>query len=642
MKQMIQIRCKNNKKSQKVEIGSTLFDVFSAFDLKMTHGPVSARVNNKVEGMHYRVYNSKDVEFLDMTSSSGSRAYTRTLFFVLCKAVQDIYPATDVVIDIPVSNGFYVDIRLGRPVVDEDVNIIRRRMQEIIDARMPIRRFTVPTEEAVALFQEKGDVEKVKLLKTSGSIYTTYYKIGDYVDYYYGTLLTNTSQLYLFGLEKYYDGMLLRIPSLKNPDVLGEMTRQDKMFEIFKEHHRWQSILGIRTIGDFNQAIDANHSTDIINISEALQEKKIAKIAEEIASRKGVKLVLLAGPSSSGKTTSCKRLSIQLAVNGLKPLQISLDDYFVDREKTPKDASGEYDYESIYALDLDLINEQFNALFRGEEVELPKYDFQSGKSKKSGNRLKMNDNNVLVVEGIHALNPELTAHIPQEQIFRVYASALTTILLDNHNYIPTTDNRLLRRIIRDYKYRGVSAQETIHRWPSVRAGENKWIFPFQENADAMLNTAMLYELAVIKTQAEPLLQQVPENCEEYAEAYLLRGEVYLSDGNLDDADNDAAYLLNNYPDNEEALMLKANIENKRGNAEQAMEYYGKVIDVNPFSKEALENRALLRKQAGDAEGAKSDEERLNEILSREQEEGDQQGIESKVKESYNNINPLGI
>lgn len=521
MKQVIQIRCKNNKKSQKVEIGSTLFDIFSAFDLKMTHGPVSARVNNKVEGMHYRVYNSKDVEFLDMTSSSGSRAYTRTLFFVLCKAVQDIYPATDVVIDIPVSNGFYVDIRLGRPVVDEDVNIISRRMQEIIDARMPIRRFTVPTEEAVALFLEKGDIEKVKLLKTSGSIYTTYYKIGDYVDYYYGTLLTNTSQLYLFGLEKYYDGMLLRIPSLKNPDVLGEMTRQDKMFEIFKEHHRWQSILGIRTVGDFNQAIDANHATDIINISEALQEKKIAKIAEEIASRKGVKLVLLAGPSSSGKTTSCKRLSIQLAVNGLKPLQISLDDYFVDREKTPKDASGEYDYESIYALDLDLINEQFNALFRGEEVELPKYDFQSGKSKKSGNRLKMTDNNVLVVEGIHALNPELTAHIPQEQIFRVYASALTTILLDNHNYIPTTDNRLLRRIIRDNKYRGVSAQETIHRWPSVRAGENKWIFPFQENADAMLNTAMLYELAVIKMQAEPLLQQVPENCEEYAEAYRL-------------------------------------------------------------------------------------------------------------------------
>ena len=361
----------------------------------------------------------------------------------------------------------------------------------------------------------------VQRVKTSGSIYTTYYKIGEYVDFYYGTLLTNTSELYLFGLEKYYDGMLLRIPSVKDPGVLGELTKQDKMFEIFKEHHRWQDILGIRTVGDFNQAVDAGFTTDIININEALQEKKIAKIAEDIANRKGVKLVLLAGPSSSGKTTSCKRLSIQLAVNGLKPLQISLDDYFVDREKTPKDANGEYDYESIYALDLQLINDQFNALFRGEEVELPKYDFQTGKSKKSGKKLKMNDNNVLVVEGIHALNPELTAQIPNEQIFRVYASALTTILLDNHNYIPTTDNRLLRRIIRDYKYRGVSAQETIHRWPSVRAGENKWIFPFQENADAMLNTAMLYELAVIKTQAEPLLQQVPENCEEYAEAYRL-------------------------------------------------------------------------------------------------------------------------
>ena len=521
MKQKIQIRCKNNKKSQKVEIGSTLFDVFSSFDLKMTHGPVSARVNNKVEGMHYRVYNSKDVEFLDMNSASGSRAYTRTLFFVLCKAVQDIYPNTDVVIDIPVSNGFYVDIRLGRPVVDEDVNILRRRMQEIIDSKMPIRRFTVPTEVAIALFQEKGDVEKVKLLRTSGSIYTTYYKIGEYVDYYYGTLLTNTSQLYLFGLEKYYDGMLLRIPSVSNPDELGEMTRQDKMFDIFKEHHRWQEILGIRTVGDFNQAIDAGHATDIINISEALQEKKLAKIAEEIASREGVKLVLLAGPSSSGKTTSCKRLSIQLAVNGLKPLQISLDDYFVDRDKTPKDENGEFDFESIYALNLDLLNEQFNALFRGEEVELPKYDFPSGKSVKSGKKLKLEPNNVLVVEGIHALNPELTAHVPEEQIFRVYASALTTILLDNHNYIPTTGNRLLRRIIRDYKYRGVSAQETIRRWPSVRAGENRWIFPFQENADAMLNTAMLYELSVLKMQAEPLLQQVPENCEEFAEAYRL-------------------------------------------------------------------------------------------------------------------------
>ena len=522
MKQMIQTRCKNNKKTQKVEIGSTLSDIFSAFGLKMDYGPISCKVNNKVEGLHYRVYNNKDVEFLDMHSSSASRAYTRTLFFVLCKAVKDSFPSSpDVIIDIPVSNGFYVDVRLGRELTAADVDKIRQRMQEIVDAKMTIRRFTVPTEEAIALFQEKGDIEKVKLLKTSGTIYTTYYKIGDYVDFYYGALLTNTSQLYLFGLEKYYDGMLLRIPSLKNPGELGELTRQDKMFEIFKEHHRWQDIIGIRTVGDFNSAVEAGYTTDIINISEALQEKKIAQIAEEIAHRKGVKLVLLAGPSSSGKTTTCKRLSIQLAVNGIKPLQISLDDYFVDRERTPKDENGEYDYESIYALDLQKINDQFNALFRGEEVELPKYDFQSGKSRNSGKRLKLADNNVLVVEGIHALNPELTSQIPNAQIFRVYASALTTILLDNHNYIPTTDNRLLRRIIRDYKYRGVSAQETIHRWASVRAGENKWIFPYQENADAMFNSAMLFELAVIKMQAEPLLQQVPENCEEYAEAYRL-------------------------------------------------------------------------------------------------------------------------
>ena len=521
MRETVQIRCKNNGKILTVPIGSTLEEIYEQFGIEMTYGPVSAKVNNKVEGMHYRVYNRKDVEFLDLTTSSGLRTYTRTLFFVLCKAVSELYPGGHVIIDIPVSNGYFCDLQIGREVSAFDVDSIKKRMKEIIDAKMPVKRKERTTEEAIKLFRERGAESKVKLMESLGRLYTIFYEIDGYYDYFYGTLLTNTSKLHLFDLVKYYDGMLLRIPSISDPGQLGELVRQDKMFEIFKEHHRWQSILGIRTVGDFNQAIDANYSTGIINISEALQEKKIAKIAEEIASRKGVKLVLLAGPSSSGKTTSCKRLSIQLAVNGLKPLQISLDDYFVDREKTPKDASGEYDYESIYALDLDLINEQFNALFRGEEVELPKYDFQSGKSKKSGNKLKMNDNNVLVVEGIHALNPELTAHIPQEQIFRVYASALTTILLDNHNYIPTTDNRLLRRIIRDYKYRGVSAQETIHRWPSVRAGENKWIFPFQENADAMLNTAMLYELAVIKTQAEPLLQQVPENCEEYAEAYRL-------------------------------------------------------------------------------------------------------------------------
>ena len=521
MKQVIQIRCKNNKKTQDVAIGSTLSDVFSQFNIDMSFGPICARVNNKVEGMHFRVYHSKDVEFLDMHSASASRNYTRTLFFVLCKAVHDIYSKSHVIIDIPVSNGYYVNLQLGHSVGLEDVDNIRKRMQKIINEHMPVTRHEVPSEQAIKMFRDRGDEAKVKLLESSGRLYTTYYQIDDYVDFYYGSLLTNTRKLYLFGLEKYYDGLLLRIPSMKDPSVLPEMTRQDKMFEIFKEHHKWQDIMGVRTVGDFNESVTNGYATGLINVSEALQEKKIAMIADEIANRKGVKLVLLAGPSSSGKTTTCKRLSIQLLANGIKPLQISLDDYFVNREHTPKDDNGEFDYESIYALNLNLINEQFNDLFRGEEVELPKYNFQSGTSEKSGKKLKMNEHNVLVVEGIHALNPELTSQIPEEHKYRVYASALTTILLDDHNYIPTTDNRLLRRIVRDYKYRGVTAMETIHRWPSVRAGENKWIFPYQENADAMFNTAMLFELAVLKTQAEPLLEQVPEKSDEYSEAYRL-------------------------------------------------------------------------------------------------------------------------
>lgn len=529
MKQVIQIRCKNNNKTQEVAIGSTLYEVFHAFNLEMPYGPVNAKVNNKVEGMHYRVYRNKDVEFLSLHNSSAMRTYTRSLFFVLCKAVHDLYRKSEVVIDIPVSNGYYVDLQIGKEVEMQDVEAIRTRMQEIINAKMPISRYEITTEEAIRMFKEKGDEEKVKLLETTGTLYTVYYQIDDYVDYYYGSMLTNTAELYLFGLEKYFDGLLLRIPSQKDPSRLGDLIKQDKMFEIFKEHHRWHRILGIKTVGDFNKALKNGFATDLINVSEALQEKKISRMADEIVARKDVKVVLLAGPSSSGKTTTCKRLAVQLLANGKRPVMISLDDYFVDREKTPKDESGEYDYESLYALNIPLINKQFNALFRGEEVTLPKYDFQAGKNTRAGKKLKLDDNSILIVEGIHALNPELTAQIPEEQKYRIYASALTTILLDDHNYIPTTDNRLLRRIIRDNKYRGVTAEETIRRWPSVRAGENKWIFPYQENADAMFNTAMLFELAIIKTQAEPLLEQVPENCEEHSEAYrLLKFLKYFS------------------------------------------------------------------------------------------------------------------
>jgi phosphoribulokinase/uridine kinase family protein len=522
MRQVLHIRCKNNKKTQEVPIGSTLSDIYKEINLQMPYGPVSAKVNNKVEGLHYRVYHNKDVEFLNLLSPSGIRTYTRSLFLVLCKAVHDLYPTSSVVIDIPVSNGYYCNLQLGHEITTEDVDRIRTRMQEIIDAKMPIQRYETTTEEAVKMFTELGDIQKAKLLKSSGSLYCVYYVLDDYKDYYYGSMLTNTSQLHLFGLEPYFDGVLLRIPSTQDPSKLGELIRQDKMFEVFKEHHRWQSILGIKTVGDFNEAVKNGLATDLINVSEALQEKKISQIADTIAGRKEIKVVLIAGPSSSGKTTFCKRLSVQLLASGVKPLQISLDDYFVNRTETPKDENGELDYESIYALNIPLINKQFNALFRGEEVELPKYNFQTGMSEKSGKKMHLGENNILLVEGIHALNPALTEQIADDKKFKIYASALTTILLDDHNYIPTTDNRLLRRIVRDYKYRGCSAQETIHRWPSVRAGENKWIFPYQEQADVMFNTALLFELAVIKPQAEEVLEQVPENCEEYAEAYRLR------------------------------------------------------------------------------------------------------------------------
>lgn len=521
MAKTIQIFCKNNNKKLEIPIGSTLSEIFSAFGLEMKFGPVCARVNNKVEGMHFRVYNPKTVEFLDITSASGARTYTRTLFFVLCKAMHDLYDNCKVSIDTPVSNGYYVDLQIERPVTLDDVGRIRKRMQEIIDAALPIHRHETTTEEAIQLFQRIGSSTKVKLLKSTGNLYTVYYDIDGYYDYYYGALLTNTSQLYLFGVEKYFDGLLLRIPSSKHPDELGEMTHQDKMFTIFREHHSWQKILGMRTIGDLNELVEKGWTSQLIQVSEALQEKKIAQIADEIANRRGIRMVLIAGPSSSGKTTTCKRLSVQLVTNGIKPIPISLDDYFVDREKTPCDESGDYDYEHLHSLNLPLLNEQLSALFEGEEVQLPRYNFQTGKSTMDGRRLSLHKDEILIVEGIHALNPELTSQIPQNQIFRVYASALTTLLLDAHNYIPTTDNRLLRRIIRDHKYRGVSAKDTIHRWPSVRAGENKWIFPFQENANAMFNTAMLFELAVIKGQAEPLLEQVPENCVEHAEAHRL-------------------------------------------------------------------------------------------------------------------------
>lgn len=522
---MLQIYCKNNNSTREFPEGSSLLDIYNGFNLVMPYGPVSAKVNNKVESLDFRVYYNKDIEFLDITSSSGMRTYVRSLFFVLVKAVEELYPQGNISLEHPISKGYFCKLHIDRTIGLDDVQRIKQKMQEIIAADIPYTRTESHTEEVVRLFEKRGMMDKARLLDTYGQLYSYYYQLGDTVDCYYSSLVPSTGYIRLFDIVKYYDGLLLRIPSRENPTKLEEVVKQEKMLEVFQEYHRWNQILGISTVGDLNVACNHGHATDLINVSEALQEKKIAQIADEITHRdqdgKRVKLVLISGPSSSGKTTFSKRLSIQLMTNGLKPYPISLDDYFVNRNDTPLDENGKHDFESLYAVDLPFFEEQLTTLLNGGEVELPRYNFTTGKREMSGKKLRIDEHMILIIEGIHALNPALTPHIPNENKYKVYVSALTTILLDNHNYIPTTDNRLLRRIIRDYKYRSYSAEETIARWPSVRAGEEKWIFPYQENADAMFNSALLFELAVLKDYVEPVLRKVPNRCPEYSEAHRL-------------------------------------------------------------------------------------------------------------------------
>lgn len=522
---MLQIYCKNKNLTKEFPEGSSLLDIYEGFNLEMPYGPVSAKVNNKVESLDFRVYYNKDVEFLDITTTSGMRTYVRSLCFILVRAVEELYPDGTVSLEYPVSKGYFCNLHIGRSVELDDVQRIKQKMHEIIEANLPFLRTEAHTDDVINLFLQRGMMDKVKLLKTSGQLYTCYYRLGDTVDYYYGSLVPSTGYIHLFDIAKYYDGLLLRIPSRENPGKLEEVIKQEKMLEVFQEYHRWNRIMGISTVGDFNVACNEGHATDLINLSEALQEKKISRIADEITNRnqngERVKLVLISGPSSSGKTTFSKRLSIQLMANGLKPYPISLDDYFVDREKTPLDANGKHDFESLYALDLPFFESQLSDLLAGKEVELPRFNFTTGKREMTGNKLRIDDHMILILEGIHALNPALTPNIPAANKFKIYVSALTTIQLDYHNYIPTTDNRLLRRIIRDYKYRNYSAEETIARWGSVRAGEDKWIFPYQEYADAMFNSALLFELAVLKDYVEPILRKVPNNSPEYSEAHRL-------------------------------------------------------------------------------------------------------------------------
>lgn len=522
---MLQIYCKNNKETREFPEGTSLIDIYRGFGLNMPYGPVSAKVNNKVENLDFRVYYNKDIEFLDITSASGMRTYVRSLCFILVKAVDDLYPCGTISLEHPVSKGYFCKLHIDRTIGLDDVSRIKKRMQEIIDEDLPITRYEQRTEDIIKIFQERGMTDKVKLLSTSGKLYSFYHKLGDTVDCYYSSLVPSTGYIKKFDIVKYYDGLLLRIPNRKNPDKIEELIKQEKMLEVFQEHHRWNEILGISTVGDFNVTCNEGHAIDLINVSEALQERKIVKIADEISARQTgdnrIKIILISGPSSSGKTTFSKRLSIQLMTNGLKPYPISLDDYFVNRDNTPLDENGNHDFESLYAVDLPFFKEQLDTLLKGGEVELPKFNFTSGMRESSGTKFRLEDNMILILEGIHALNPELTPNIPADNKYKIYVSALTTILLDKHNYIPTTDNRLLRRIIRDSKYRGSSAEATISRWPSVRAGEEKWIFPYQENADAMFNSALLFELAVIKDHIEPILRKVPNNCPEYSEAHRL-------------------------------------------------------------------------------------------------------------------------
>ena len=522
---MLQIYCKNNNSTREFPEGSSLLDIYNGFNLAMPYGPVSAKVNNKVESLDFRVYYNKDIEFLDIANSSGMRTYVRSLFFILVKAVEELYPQGSISLEHPISKGYFCKLHIDRTIGLDDVQRIKQKMQEIIAADIPYTRTESHTEEVVRLFEKRGMMDKARLLDTYGQLYSYYYQLGDTVDCYYSSLVPSTGYIRLFDIVKYYDGLLLRIPSRENPTKLEEVVKQEKMLEVFQEYHRWNQILGISTVGDLNVACNHGHATDLINVSEALQEKKIAQIADEITHRnqdgKRVKLVLISGPSSSGKTTFSKRLSIQLMTNGLKPYPISLDDYFVNRNDTPLDENGKHDFESLYAVDLPFFEEQLTTLLNGGEVELPRYNFTTGKREMSGKKLRIDEHMILIIEGIHALNPALTPHIPNENKYKVYVSALTTILLDNHNYIPTTDNRLLRRIIRDYKYRNYSAEETIARWPSVRAGEEKWIFPYQENADPMFNSALLFELAVLKDYVEPVLRKVPNRCPEYSEAHRL-------------------------------------------------------------------------------------------------------------------------
>ena len=527
---MLQIRCKNNNVTKSFPEGTSLLDIYQEFadDIKLPYPVVSAKVNNASQGLKFRVFQNRDVEFLDARQGSGHRVYVRSLCFLLYKATQDVFPGSKLFIEHTISRGYYCNFKKKNndALTDGDVTLISNRMQEIVNLDMPFRRTEATNEEAIRVFAERGFADKVKLLETSGQIYSDYYTLGDTADYYYGPLVPSAGYLKVFGLEPYHDGMLLRVPDWNNPTILAEKVDMPKTYEMFAEKTRWDIIMRLSNAGDVNKAILKGHASELIQVSEALQEKKIVQIAEDIerrfhAEKDPIRLVLITGPSSSGKTTFCKRLSIQLLACGLRPLSFSTDDYFVNRVDTPKLPNGDYDFDNIEAVDYHLLEDHLTRLMKGERVEVPEYNFSTGKREWNGKKLKLAGDTVLIIEGIHALNPLLTQQIENSLKYRIYISALTSISLDDHNWIPVHDNRLLRRISRDYNKGAFTAQETIAQWKNVCEAEDKWIFPYQETADAMFNSALNIEFAVLRTHAEIILSSVPKNCPEYSEAHRL-------------------------------------------------------------------------------------------------------------------------
>lgn len=527
---MLQIRCKNNNITKSFPEGTSLLEVYQDYaeELKMPFPVVSAKVNNTSQGLKFRLFQNRDVEFLDAREGSGRRVYVRSLCFVLYKATADLFPASRLFIEHPLSGGFYCNFKKknGQPITDDDVKDLQQRMQEIIDLDMPFRRTEATTDEALRVFKERHFSDKVQLLETCGQIYSDYYTLGDTVDYYYGPLLPSAGYLKVWGLERCHDGLLLRVPDKNNPMQLAERIEMPRTFEVFAEKVHWDVIMRLSTAGDVNQAVINGHASELIQVSEALQEKKIVKIAEEIDTRfhrkeNPLRLVLITGPSSSGKSTFCKRLSIQLLACGLRPLSFSTDDYFVNRVDTPLLPNGQYDFDNVETVDCQLLSDHLQRLMKGETVEVPEYNFVTGRREYNGKKLCLTDDSVLIIEGIHALNPRLTQGVDDSLKFRIYISALTSISLDAHNWIPTQDNRLLRRIIRDYNKGAYTAQETISQWRNVCEAEDQWIAPFQETADVMFNSALNIEFAVLRPHAELILAAVPRNCPEYAEAHRL-------------------------------------------------------------------------------------------------------------------------